>query len=1114
MQKKKPLRVFLLLTVLLFVIYSCSSTTEKKEEIKEKPPLSKLFTLLSPEVTGVNFMNKMVDNDEVVMTYEYRFNGCGVAVGDINNDGLPDLFFAAGNLDNKLYLNKGNLKFEDISEKGGIQKRESVSTGVCMVDINSDGFIDIYVCRTGKFSPEQRANLLYINNGNLTFTERAKEYGLDDKSYSNQVAFFDYDNDGDLDMFLVNQPIDYTYANSFLLNVDTQCTYASDRLYRNNGKNTFTDVTMHAGVGSTNAFGFNVAVSDFNDDGYWDLYVTNDYLQPDYLYMNNQNGTFTESLKKYVKHCPNSSMGSCIADYNNDGLPDLMIVDMMAEDNHRKKILRGSLGYDDFNIAKQNGGYYQYMRNQLQLNNGNGTFSEIGQFAGISNTDWSWAPLFADLDNDGWKDLFIANGYRRDLTNLDFTHYYLDSINKIGGIGIFKHMYELLNSLPESPVKNYAFKNNHDLTFSNVSDDWGFTEPTFSNGSAYADLDNDGDLDLVINNIDEPAMIYKNNLREVDKNNYIQFRLKGDFKNTQGIGTTIKISTADGDQVFTYQPTQGFFSSVENKIHFGIGKDTIIQRAEITWPGGLRQVLENISANQILIVNQKNAQPFEKENPVVTEKLFADVNQASGVDFIHKENDFIDFKREPLLPQKFSEMGPCLAVGDVNGDKLEDFYIGGATGQPGVFYVQKAKGTFSKQPNPVFEADKMFEDVGSAFFDADADGDLDLYVTSGGNEWNENSENYQPRLYINNGKGNFTKSKDALPQMFTSSSCVIANDFDKDGDEDLFVGGRIIPWKYPISPRSYILRNDKGKFSDVTEEVCKELMYPGLVCNAIWTDYDNDGSSDLIVIGQWMPVSIFKNKKGKLKNVTNGSGLDLSNGWWNCIAPGDFDLDGDMDYIAGNRGLNSRFTAKENEPACVYAKDFDHNGTLDAIMCYYVQGVSYPIHGRDMMTDQVRELKKKFLRYRDYADATIYDIYPKEIVDSALVLRAYTFASAYIENLGNGKFKMTPLPLETQFSAVNSILINDFDGDGNFDALLVGNDYSPEVETGRYDASIGNFLKGDGKGHFKNIPAAQSGFFVDTYARNMKMIATPKSSLILVANNNDKMKVFRWNKKK
>jgi len=1097
--------------ILFQFFYACNSP--KEEKVVRTPDTPKLFTLLAPENTGISFMNKMVDNDEVIMTYEYRFNGCGVGVGDINNDGLPDLFFTAGNLDNKLYLNKGNLQFEDISEKAMIFKREAVSTGVCMADVNADGWLDIYVCRTGKFPPDQRANLLYINNGNLTFTERAKEYGLDDKSYSNQVAFFDYDNDGDLDMFLVNQPIDYTYANTFLINADTQKTYVSDRLYRNNGNNTFTDVTMKAGVSSSNAFGFNVAVTDFNDDGFWDLYVTNDYLQPDYLYINNRNGTFTESLKKYMKHCPNSSMGSCIADYNNDGLPDLMIVDMVAEDNHRQKILKGPLDYDDFNIAKQNGGYYQYMRNQLQLNNGNGTFSEIGELAGVSNTDWSWGPLFADFDNDGWKDLFIANGYRRDLTNLDYMHYYLDSLNKMGGVGIFKHMYELLNSLPESPVKNYAFKNNRDLTFSNTSDQWGFSEVTFSNGAVYADLDNDGDLELIINNIDEPAMIYKNHSRELEKNNYIQFRLKGDSKNTQGIGTTIKISTADGDQVFTYQPTEGFFSSEENRIHFGIGKDTVIQKAEITWHGGFRQILENIPANQIILVERKNAQPFKKEKVIESQKLFADATHNSGVDFVHRENDFIDFKREPLLPQKFSEPGPCIATADVNGDKLDDFYIGGASGQAGALFIQKDHGTFSKHLNPVFEADKMYEDAGAAFFDADQDGDPDLYVASGGNEWDENSAQYEHRLYINDAKGNFSRAKNVLPEFFTSSSCVAANDFDKDGDMDLFVGGRIVPSRYPESPRSYILQNDKGKFTDVTETVGKELMYPGLVCNALWTDYNNDGFTDLMVVGQWMAVTIFKNENGKLKNVTNGSGLDSSNGWWNCIAANDFDHDGDIDYIAGNRGLNSRIKAKENEPACVYAKDFDRNGTLDAIMCYYIQGTSYPIHGRDMMTDQIRELKKKFLRYRDYADATIYDIYPKPVVDSALILRAYTFASSYIENLGNGKFNITPLPLETQFSTVNSILVNDFDGDGNADVILAGNDYSPEVETGRYDASVGNFLKGDGKGHFKNIPAAQTGFFVDTYARDMKTISTQNGKLILVGNNNDRMKVISWNKK-
>jgi hypothetical protein len=1091
-----------LLTVLLS---SCNNKKqEQKEEGKKAEPL---FSLLDPGQTGIQFVNQVLDNDELLLTHEYIYNGSGVAAGDINNDGLPDLFFSAVNLDNKLYLNKGNLVFEDITAKAGIFPRQALSTGVTMVDINCDGFLDIYVCRAGKFGAEARANLLYINNGNLTFTEKAKEYGLADQSSSNQATFFDFDNDGDLDMYLVNSPLDYATATTVLFKPDTERQWVSDRLYRNNGNNTFTDVTMKALTGNK-AFGFNAAVIDINGDGWQDIYVTNDFLMPDFLYVNNRNGTFTESLSKYFKHTSNSSMGSQVADFNNDGLMDVYTLDMMAEDNFRQKMLRGPMGFDDFSLASTYGYGYQYMRNNLQLNNGNGTFSEIGQLSGVSNTDWSWTPLMEDFDNDGWKDLYVANGYRKDLTNLDYSRYFLDSINQHGGIGQFRHFYDLLKVVPSTPLRSYVYRNNGDLTFADKSAEWGLSETAFSNGSVAADLDNDGDMDIIVNNIDRPAFVYRNNARALNGNHYIEFILKGNGKNPEGVDACITLISGDSIQCKAFNPTSGYYSSVENKLHFGLGKQTVVPAVKIKWSDGSSQVLKNVNADQVVTLDRKNAVNEKDEKPAPAAALFKDVTRSSGVNYVHRENNFIDFKREPMLPQMFSKSGPCIAAGDLNGDGLDDFFAGAATGFAGSIFYQKPDGTFMHQQSAALEKDKKYEDTGALIFDADGDGDQDLYVVSGGNEFDASAAEYQDRLYINTGKGNLVRDEKALPEMHTSGSCVTAGDYDGDGDQDLFVGGRILPGSYPLAPRSYILQNNNGKFNDVTEAVCPELMHPGLVCAALWTDFNGDKKPDLIVTGQWMKISVFRNNNGKLVPSTSGSGLDSSDGWWNCLSAGDFDHDGDIDYIAGNLGLNSRIKAKPGEPACVYASDFDNNGSLDAIMCYYIQGKSYPIHSRDMLIDQMRPLRRKFLRYQTYATATIYDIFPKEQVDTATLLFSRTFSSSYIENLGNGNFKIRELPVGLQLAPVNAVICDDFDQDGNLDFVSVGNSYVTEVETGRYDASIGNFMKGDGKGNFIPVKVTDSGFFNDKDARSMVILKSRNKKLIIIGNNSDTLKII------
>ncbi len=1093
-------------TLILLLIGVLPSCDDMKSNQNVQVQVKKRFTLLPPDSTGVYFANTMVEDETVMLTFEHRFNGAGVGIGDVNNDGLDDLFFTATNLDNKLYLNLGSLKFKDITAEAGILKSDGIATGVTMVDINCDGYLDIYICRTGKSSPDKRQNLLYINNRDLTFRESALEYGLADQGYSNQATFFDFDNDGDLDMYLVNQPIEYTYANTILLRSDTVRQYVSDRFYRNNGDQTFTEITKQAGL-VNKAFGFNAAVEDFNNDRYWDLYVTNDYLQPDYLYINNGNGTFTESLSSYMKHCPNSSMGSVIADYNNDGLSDVFVLDMVAEDNHRQKLLRGPMDYDDFYLSSANGAYYQYMRNQLQLNNGNGTFSEIGELAGVSNTDWSWGPLMADFDNDGWKDLFIANGYRRDLTNMDYVVYFLDSINKLGGVSIFRSMADMLSSLPETPVQNYMFRNKKDLTFQNVSDDWGFSAKTFSNGSACADLDNDGDLDIVVNNIDQPAMIYRNETSSIDSASFLTVKVNGDTYNTHGIGTKVRVVSGENVQVNTYFPTSGFFSCLPNKMLFGLSLSSTVDTLEVIWPENKRLIRTNIRSNQQITADIKDAISYTP-SASKPEPIFLDVTKSSGLNFKHQENDFVDFKREPLLPMKFSELGPALAIGDINGDGLSDVYIGGAKDHPGVLYTMGKDSKFRKKGVKIFEDDKLQEDVGAAFFDADQDGDLDLYVSSGGNEWDAGMPVYQDRLYVNDGVGNFKKGIGILPPIDYSTSCVVPGDFDGDGDFDLFIGGRIIAWNYPVSPRSYLLLNEAGKFRDATAELAPELVAPGLVCDAAWADLNGDGTNDLIVVGQWMYPMVLLNKSGKLKKASED--LTTKSGWWNCVEVADMDGDGDMDFILGNRGLNSRISASENEPARVYAKDFDKNGTLDAIMTYYIQGKSFPIHSRDVLSDQIRPLKKKFLRYRDYADATIYDIYSGPAINESLILEAKTFASFYVENKGDNNFSFHELPLQAQFSTINDIVTGDWNNDGKKDILFVGNDYSPDVETGRYDASIGGVLLGNGSGSFTFWQSQSNGLNVSGNVRHIQKVASDSGTLLIIAKNNEPVQVLKF----
>ncbi|MEO7174471.1 MAG: VCBS repeat-containing protein [Saprospiraceae bacterium] len=1061
-----------------------------------------LFIERHAKDTGIDFANSIQEDSRInIYNYEYLYNGGGVGVGDINNDGLPDIFLTSTLGSNKLYLNKGGLKFEDITKSAGVGLHISFSTGVTMIDINQDGYLDIYVCQTGIYQPEDRRNMLYINQKDNTFKNEAQAYGLDDASFSNHATFFDYDHDGDLDMYLVNHPLDFKYANTVILAVDTVKQYSTNMLYRNNGNNTFTNVSAAAGV-DKKAYSFCASVIDVNNDGWEDVFVSNDYLMGDFLMINQKDGTFKESIQSYMKHSSWHSMGNAITDVNNDGDLDIYILDMVAEDNYRQKMLGGMPGYDGYLAALKYGYQNQYLENCLQLNRGDGTFSEVGQLAGIAQTDWSWAPVFADFDKDGNKDVIVSNGYMRDVTNMDYARYYLDSIKASGN----KDLGKILQSIPQTPLLNYMYQNQGNLKFVNKSKEWGITTPTFSNGTIVADLDGDGDEDVIMNNVNTPVIIYENQASKLRKDNdYISIQLEGTSPNKQGLGALITITTDSFVQADQITCTHSYYSSGEPKVYFGLGKNNKIKDVTVRWPGGKLEQFEDLRKNKLNTLEFGKGKMIPKEVPA--KPMFEDVSKVSGIAFVHHENEFIDFKENPTISQKFSIEGPAMATGDVNGDGLTDVYLGGAKDQAAVLYVQSNTGQFSIVSQPAFANDASFEDVGAAFFDVDKDGDLDLYVASGGAEWEAGNAKYQDRQYLNNGKGIFQSTN--LPIETNSGSCVVPGDIDGDGDMDLFVGGRVLPGKYPMPATSIIWINENGKLVNKTDTWCPALKDIGLLTSAVWQDLNNDKKPDLILSGQWMPIKIFYNTGTSLQIDTKANGLEKSDGWWYSLASADMDGDGDMDLIAGNMGLNSRIKAKVDEPACVYGYDWDENGTMDPIMCIFYQGVSHPIHNRDQLTDQVRSLRKKLLRYQTYANATMQDIFPKEQLDKALVLNAFTFATTYFENKGNGVFFKHELPVECQFAPVKSIQITDVNQDKHLDVIMVGNGYEIEYETGRYDASQGVVLLGDGKGGFKSL--RKSGLKADLDARHAEIITgAGGNKRLLVGNNNAGIQMFAY----
>jgi hypothetical protein len=1118
-------RNFSLLIVLL-ALFSCNKENPTTDNTQQPitAPADARFELLTADQTGVKFSNTIKEDfNNHILINSYLYNGGGVAVLDLNNDGLQDLYFSATQEPNRLFLNKGNLQFEDITEQAGVAASGGIKTGVTVVDINADGFQDIYVCRSGMQPTDDRANLLFINNGNSTFSEKAKEYGLDDRSASNHANFFDFDLDGDLDVYVLNHPVIFTDVNKisateqngqYVRNKEPLDEWESDKLFRNEGNGRFTNVSMAAGI-NNRAWGLSATVSDFNNDGYPDIFVGNDYIEPDLLYINNKNGTFSPQTDQYFRHTSNHTMGVDIADFNNDGLVDIVALDMIAETNQRQKELMTTMILDRYNNLVRFGYGHQIMRNVLQVNtgaapSGGAVFSDIGVLAGVWNTDWSWSPLLADFDNDGQKDLYITNGYRRDISNLDYLNY---TAPKELANGLdpnkFKTIDDYLKLIPSTPLRNYMFKNIDGLNFENTGIQWGFVQPSYSNGSAYSDLDNDGDLEVIVNNIMDDIFIYKNKSVEKGGSNWLQIKLKGSPKNPQGTGSKIRISYMGGKTQFVeITPTRGFFSSSQQIAHFGLGSAANIEKLEIRWsPDGKVQKLENIPANQILTLNYADAKPGKWDEPTTAAPIFkAAANM--GLNFRHKEDDFIDFNRERLLPHKFSNLGPNMAVGDVNGDGLEDFFIGGARDQAGTLFVQQANSTFLPSPGQGWEEDAFYEDMGCALFDADGDKDLDLYVASGGSTYDANSSNYQDRLYLNDGKGKFTKSNGLLPQETASGSCVRPFDFDKDGDLDIFVGGQVTPGQYPTPPQTCLLKNEGGKFTDVCAQVAPDLQKIGMISDFAWADVDGDQKEELIVAGEWLPISIFKYNNGKLENATAQFGLENTTGWWNCLAAADLDKDGDMDLVAGNLGLNSRLRASEKEPLELYAKDFDNNGSLEPVLAYYNGGKLYPLPLRDNMIKQMPSLKKKFVFYTDYGKATLDQVFSSSELSSAQHFTAKTFASSWFENK-DGKLIQHPLPLAAQFSPINQLQIEDFNGDGHLDLLMAGNSYSPDVETGRYDAGNGLLLAGDGKGVFQPVPNRQSGFWATREARDLKKLKLANGkTLFLIANNNDLLEAY------
>ncbi|WP_033957941.1 VCBS repeat-containing protein [Psychroserpens jangbogonensis] len=1093
---KKTIIQYLVLILVITTFFSCQD--EPQRDLYPEELIGGLV-LLPQESTGIDFSNTIQESTYFNhYYYSQMYVGSGVAIGDLNNDGLPDVFFGGNQVADRLYLNKGNFEFEDITKKSKAAKNSGWTWGVTMADVNADGYLDIYVSRNGNSDkPEDRRNQLYINNQDLTFTESALKYGLGDYGFSTQAVFFDMDNDGDLDMYQVNQ-----LADKKLLLINkiprNQFKFFRDRIYRNdNGK--YKDVSEEVGISRDVSYGLSVNATDFNNDGWMDLYVANDYAEPDYMYYNNGDGTFTNVINEQLNHITQLSMGSDTGDINNDGLLDLITTDMTPDDHYRSKTNMASMSTKAFNSMVEAGAHRQYMTNTLQINTGLGSFSDIANMAGVSFTDWSWASLLVDLDNDGWKDIMISNGIKKDVDNND----YRTKVQNLSKGATAEDLFQLSKDTPSQPISNYAFRNKGNLEFEKVTKDWGFDTPSFSNGMAYGDLDNDGDLDIITNNIDAPAFVYENKAT----GNFLKIDIQGSEKNTFGIGAKAIIYHNGKMQMAENTVTRGFISSVEHNLFFGLGKDIEVEKVEVIWPNGKVNVYENVQANTKIVAKFSNAKSIEKKEEKIETLTTQIKTKEIGIDFVHKENDYDDFQEQILLPHKLSENGPFSAVKDVNGDGLEDLFIGGALGQSGMLYLQQSNGQFTKSISQPWNKDKASEDMGCLFIDVDGDKDFDLYIASGGNEYNTGSTQLRDRLYINDGQGDFSKNESALPGIAQSSQCIKASDIDNDGDLDLFVGTRLIRGKYTFPATSYLLINDNGNFKKAENKIAPALTDIGMVTEVVFTDIDQDNDEDLMIVGEWMGIKVLTNNDGVFEDDSEKYGLKDTRGMWWSITASDLDNDGDDDYIIGNLGKNNKFKASAEHPFKVYTNDFDNNGTNDVVLAKFYKDGYVPVRGRECTSQQMPFVAEKFESYDSFASSKLIDILPENKMDDAVVYEIKSFESIILIN-DNGKLVSQSLPNEAQISPIKSTLVFDINKDGHQDIITVGNHYGVEVETTRYDAGFGSVLLGDGKNNFNFVSPNKSGFYVPFDSRDVKQLHLKNKVLILVTNNNADLSVF------
>ena len=1110
--------LYLLILLSTFFISCKKSTSQQENNETEGEKQEAIFTLLSPEKTHIDFQNIINEglNTNVLM-YEYFYNGGGVAVGDLNADGFDDIYFTSNMQSNRLYLNKHNMEFADITDAAGVAGRDGPwKTGVTLVDINADGKLDIYVCHSGNLIPEKKANELFINQGNgangiPTFVEQAAKFGIDSPASSTNAYFFDADKDGDLDMFLLNHnikslPVLDEVRTAALMKVDDAV--SGSRFYRND-KGFFKDITRQAGIQSSSlSYGLGAGIADFNQDGWSDIYVSNDYAVPDRLYINQKNGMFKEVSKEQLGHTSNFSMGNDVADINNDLLPDIFTLDMLPEDNRRQKLLMSPDNYDKFDLSVKSGFHHQYMRNMLQLNNGNGSFSEVGQISGISNTDWSWAALFADYDNDGWKDLYITNGYLHDYTNLDFLKYMENFMaNKQGGFQR-QDVLELVQKMPSSNVKNYIFRNNGKLNFQNQTTNWGLGEQSNSSGAAYADLDNDGDLDLIVNNINAPAFVYQNEANKKLNNQFLKVKLTGENTNTMGIGTKVYLYSQGNSQYQEQMPTRGFQSNMSFTLNFGLGKTNKIDSIKVIWNTDKSQVLKNIQSNQTLVLEEKNA-VLKKISLPNESTIFTEISSPIASEQAKTLQN--DFKRQSLMPNSMSFISPAMVKGDINNDGLEDVFVGGSYGKSSEIFIQQKNenGSSIRFTKKTFPSNLKADVSDAVFFDANGDGFQDIYVAHGGyGNFIENDPNLQDQLFLNNGKGDFQLSASALPIMLTSTACVRVGDINNDSKPDLFVGGRVIPGRYPETPRSYILLNDgKGNFKDSTQP---ELQYIGMVTDAVFVDLNKDKKKELVIVGEWMPITVFENtnKNGSSIRFTDKTDTYFEqkySGWWNKLLVEDLNGDGSPDLLVGNLGLNSQCKATESQPAELYYKDFDENGSIDPILCFFVQGKSYPYLTRDELLEQVPSKRPKFTSYDSYSNATLTDVFGENELKDAKKLEANYFKTGCFIQDSKGKFQEKSLPIEVQFSPIYTITTIDYDNDGKKDILLCGNLNKTRLKFGKYDANYGLLLKGDGKGQFSSIPQKLSGLQIQGDVRSVITI----NKTLFLGINQQTVKAYR-----